>query len=267
MATTAESAENQPLLHRESSSRLDQPTVRRQHSWHFVPSEDSYVSKNGDIPTSIRNDFIKKVYLILGVEIAWTAIICAVFMYWEPLRVGSVAFVAAHPLAFQISQYATLLPTLLALLCFKNKYPLNFYLTIAFVTLMGIYVGVICAIFQSAGKGDAILQAVIVTAVIFFTLTIYCHVSKTDFSFMHGYLYCSLFALIVLGIVAMVMQSPLITFLYQCAGVLLFTLYILYDTSQIIHHYGPDDYIVASVELYIDLINLFLYILSLLGDR
>jgi len=56
-------------------------------------------------------------------------------------------------------------------------------------------------------------------------------------------------------------------FIYQVCGVLVFTGYILYDTSMIIHRFGPDDYIIASVELYIDLINLFLFILSLLGDR
>jgi len=258
--------EERPLLQRQNS-RLEQPSLRRQHSWHFVPSEDSYYSKNGDLPASVQNEFIKKVYFILGTEILWTALICAVFMYCEPLQAASVGFVKAHPVAFQWSMYGTLIPSICALMCFKNKYPLNFYLTLLFVTIMGIYVGCVCAMFQAAGKTDAIFHSVLVTAVIFFSLTIYCHMSKTDFSFMGGYLYCSLVALIFLGFIAMLTGSTLMTFVYQCCGVLLFTLYILYDTSQIIHHYGPDDYIIASVELYLDIINLFLFILSLLGDR
>lgn len=258
--------EESPLIQREHS-RLSQPTLLRQQSWHSVPAKDTHHAKNGDLPPEIQNAFIMKVYMILCAEIVWTAVISAVFMFWEPLRMASVAFIKEHPLVWQISMYATMLPTLCALMCFKNKYPLNFYLTLGFVTFMGIYVGFICALFYDAGKGIAIFQAVVVTAVIFFTLTIYCHISKADFTFMGAYLSCSLIAVILLGIVAMVTGSPLVTFLYQCAGVLVFTLYILYDTSQIIHTYGPDDYIVASVELYIDIINLFLYLLSLLGDR
>ena len=40
--------------------------------------------------------------------------------------------------------------------------------------------------------------------------------------------------------------------------------YILYDTSLIMHHLGPDDYIIGAVTLYLDIINLFLYLLELL---
>jgi len=40
--------------------------------------------------------------------------------------------------------------------------------------------------------------------------------------------------------------------------------YILYDTSQIMHHLGPDDYVEGAISLYLDLINLFLYLLEFL---
>jgi len=45
---------------------------------------------------------------------------------------------------------------------------------------------------------------------------------------------------------------------------LIFVGYILYDTSLILHHMGPDDYIIATVTLYLDIINLFLYLLEIL---
>ena len=51
---------------------------------------------------------------------------------------------------------------------------------------------------------------------------------------------------------------------FSLAGALLFVGYILYDTSLIIHHLGPDDYVVAAVTLYLDIINLFHYLLELL---
>lgn len=51
---------------------------------------------------------------------------------------------------------------------------------------------------------------------------------------------------------------------FSLVGALIFVGYILYDTSLIIHHFGPDDYIIAAVTLYLDIINLFLYLLELL---
>ena len=47
-------------------------------------------------------------------------------------------------------------------------------------------------------------------------------------------------------------------------GVALFVGFILYDTHMIITHLGVDDYIIAAIELYLDVINMFLYILQLL---
>lgn len=232
-----------------------------------MPEKESYVSRNGLVPPEIRTAFIKKVYCILAAELAWTTGIVAVFMYWEPLRMASVGFVKNHPTAFQIVSFAALLPTLCALMCLKNRYPLNLYLTLLFMTAMGAYVGVICALYYAAGMGIAILQAFVVTAVIFISLSIYCHVSKADFSYMGGYLFVSLVSLSFLGFFAIITGSSVLIFFYQCAGVLIFSCFILYDTSQIIHKYGPDDYIIASIDLYLDIINLFLYLLSLLGNR
>ena len=51
---------------------------------------------------------------------------------------------------------------------------------------------------------------------------------------------------------------------YSLVGALLFCGYILYDTSLIVHHFGPDDYVVAAVTLYLDIVNLFLMLLDML---
>ena len=51
---------------------------------------------------------------------------------------------------------------------------------------------------------------------------------------------------------------------FALIGALLFCGFILYDTSNLIHVLGPDDYIIAAVQLYLDIINLFLYLLEIL---
>ena len=48
---------------------------------------------------------------------------------------------------------------------------------------------------------------------------------------------------------------------------ILFSAYIVFDTQQILKRLSPEEYIIASVELYLDLLNLFLAILRILDNR
>ena len=51
-------------------------------------------------------------------------------------------------------------------------------------------------------------------------------------------------------------------------GAIIFSLFIIYDTNKIMRYFGVDDYIIAAIELYLDVINLFQYLLMLLaGSR
>eukprot|EP00746_Dinoflagellata_sp_MGD_P167597 gnl/MRDRNA2_/MRDRNA2_98355_c0_seq1.p1 gnl/MRDRNA2_/MRDRNA2_98355_c0~~gnl/MRDRNA2_/MRDRNA2_98355_c0_seq1.p1 ORF type:complete len:260 (+),score=30.85 gnl/MRDRNA2_/MRDRNA2_98355_c0_seq1:138-917(+) len=258
-------AEGQPLLGRENSRTRQPPGRQRSH--HSIPDEEAYESIHGKIEISIRNDFIRKVYSLLTIEIFATAAICAVFMLYKPLREASITFVKEHNLMWQIVMCASLMASICALMVKKNEYPANYQLMAVFVFVMSCNIGVVCAFFYAAGKGMAIAQAVAVTATIFLTLSAYAHWSKVEFDFSHGFLICVLTSLILFGFVAYISGSTLMVFVYHVIGVLVFCGFILYDTSMLIHKYGCDDYIIASIELYLDIINLFLHILALLGDR
>ena len=50
-------------------------------------------------------------------------------------------------------------------------------------------------------------------------------------------------------------------------GALLFSLFIIFDTHMLMHKLSPEEYIVATINLYLDIINLFLHLLKLLGER
>lgn len=55
--------------------------------------------------------------------------------------------------------------------------------------------------------------------------------------------------------------------IYSLLGALLFCAYLVYDTHLLIQRVGLDEYVWASVNIYLDIINLFLYILRLLGEN
>ncbi len=120
--------------------------------------------------------------------------------------------------------------------------------------------------YERSGQGFLVLQAVGITAAIFVGLSIFTFYSGYDFGFMGMYLFACLIAMIVWGFFISIFgfQTP---YLYSLLGAILFCGYIVYDTWKISEKYTYDDYIPASIDLYLDIINLFLYILEMLSRR
>eukprot|EP00966_Prymnesium_polylepis_P030796 716847-Prymnesium_polylepis.2 len=114
--------------------------------------------------------------------------------------------------------------------------------------------------------GDIVLQAFVLTATLFLALTLYACQSKVNFEFMRAGLFSMLWLMIFWGIFQMYFRSPLSEAIYGFVGSVLFCGFILYDTHRVCKVYGYDDYIVAAIELYLDIINLFLYLLRLLAS-
>lgn len=128
--------------------------------------------------------------------------------------------------------------------------------------------GVICAHYSAIGADGIVLQALLLTSAIFSILTAYVHITKKDFSFLGGGLFCALGVLILWGFINMFLPlGPMGRMVYSLAGAMIFVLYILYDTSLIMKHLSPDDYVIGAINLYLDIINLFLLILDMLNGR
>ena len=117
-----------------------------------------------------------------------------------------------------------------------------------------------------------VFTAAALTAAMVFGLTIYACVTKEDFTeslcgfFIVAVLLCMIVALIPIYIFV----HPLLAHLMWCTvGVFIFSFYIIWDTQVIIGgkhkhaEFDVDDYILAAIILYIDIIQLFLYILEL----
>merc|ERR1712048_325189 len=117
------------------------------------------------------------------------------------------------------------------------------------------------------------------TAAIFSLLTAYACTTKTDFTGMGPYLFAALFGLIMFGLFVMIFSwiwpgmYSIAHMIYAALGAILFSFYIVYDTQLIVggdhkkHQFSVDDYAFAALDLYLDIINLFLMLLSLFGSR
>lgn len=175
---------------------------------------------------------------------------------------------------------------IIAMFCYKDRYPANLILFSGLTLILGSSVGFTSAFVSKAlpeignygiSKGaEIVLLAAGLTAVIFLSLTVYVIYSKQDFSFLGGFLFVCLIANIVLGFFGWLFSIGVMAWITSIFGIFIFTGYILYDTDQIVNKVELHDVdlgtaLVGALELYLDVINLFLHILQLLlllmGDR
>ncbi len=112
-----------------------------------------------------------------------------------------------------------------------------------------------------------LIAAGICTAVCF-ALIIFAMQTKWDFTAYRGILFVCLIVLFIFGIVAICIPGKVTHLIYASLGALLFSVYLVYDTQMMLggkHKYSisPEEYIFAALTLYLDIINIFQYILSL----
>ncbi len=116
------------------------------------------------------------------------------------------------------------------------------------------------------GGSTTVAEAAGLTALAFLSLSAYVHVTRRDFSAMRGMLFVGLIMVLVASVIGIFVPSH--AFQMAIAGVcaLVFCGYILFDTSAIILG-GETNYIMASMRLYLDILNLFQSLLQLLSRR
>lgn len=117
----------------------------------------------------------------------------------------------------------------------------------------------IAAYFTSS---DVIPTAAALTALLFAGLTTIAFTTKTDFSFLRGILTIGSFVALGLILCSVVFGFTL-GLLFSAVMVIFASAAILYDTSKIMHHYGTDDHVAASLELFASVALLFWYVLRI----
>jgi FtsH-binding integral membrane protein len=112
-----------------------------------------------------------------------------------------------------------------------------------------------------------ISQAGILTLTSFGVLSLYAAVSKRDFSAWGSFFIVGLWVLIATSLLNIFFQSQIASLWIAGATVLVFSGLLVFDTWRLLRsgQFGPDDYVPAAVTIYLDLLNMFLAIVRLLG--
>ncbi|KAK9160864.1 hypothetical protein Syun_007205 [Stephania yunnanensis] len=210
----------------------------------------------------LRWGFIRKIYAILSIQMLLTVAVAAVVVFVHPIA----PFFVSSPAGLAV--YIVLCFTPLIVLCplyyYHQKHPVNLILLAVFTVAMSFVVGLSCAF----TKGKVVLEAAILTAVVVVSLTLYTFWAAKrghDFNFLGPILFCSLLVLFVFGLIQLFFPLGKISvMIYGALGALIFSGYIIYDTDNLIKRYSYDEYVWAAVSLYLDIINLFLSLLTLI---
>lgn len=144
----------------------------------------------------------------------------------------------------------------------STKVPLNRFLFAAFAFITGLTIAPLIGIMAQSPGGLIILnKALIATALMFTATALVGWTTKLDLSGMRGFLFMGLIGLIIVGIIGIfVPWSSTFELVFSGIGVALFSGFVMYDFQKI-RQYPEDRYVDAALALYLDLFNLFLYIL------
>jgi modulator of FtsH protease len=135
----------------------------------------------------------------------------------------------------------------------------------AFTGVLGASIGPMLNYYLATPNGPAlVMQALGGTALVFFSLSGYALTTRKDFSFMGGFLMTGLIIMVVASLANIFFAIPALSLAISAGIVLLMSAMILFDTSRIING-GETNYIRATVALYLDIFNLFIHLLHLLG--
>ncbi|XP_029784801.1 protein lifeguard 1-like isoform X1 [Suricata suricatta] len=261
-SSSSESQRTQEEPRSETKERLDSYVV--QISEDPAPEVNNSIS-NLFSDSSIRRAFIIKVFLILTAQLVVTGAIISVFISWKGLRTWVLMnawFTYAILPAFFV--------VLIVLACcgdLRRKVPVNYILLGLFTILQGLLLGAV-SVFYNA---EEVLWATVATALVTLSLTLFALQTKWDFTMLNGMLFVLLFVLIIYGTLLLFIRSYWFHVLYAGLGTVLFSLYLVMDVQLMVggHHphadLHPEEYVFAALNIYLDIINLFLFILQLIG--
>eukprot|EP00931_Biecheleriopsis_adriatica_P121025 TRINITY_DN96108_c0_g1_i1.p1 TRINITY_DN96108_c0_g1~~TRINITY_DN96108_c0_g1_i1.p1 ORF type:complete len:251 (+),score=46.25 TRINITY_DN96108_c0_g1_i1:86-838(+) len=226
---------------------------------------------------AVRHGFVKKVFGIFGCQMAVTTLIAGL------ITVNGEDMMRYNPGSVMTLMWMSLLCTvgmMFVFICCPNvmrKSPKNYMLLGLFTVAEAVMVGFICVQYTV----QSVLVTLAITAFVSLSLIGFASQTRHDFTGMMPYLFAASMALCAFGFIMMIVAMcggghsgafQTMNMLYAGLGAVLFSGYIVLDVQMIVNgkgrfRFAVDDYCMAAINIYLDIIQLFLYLLQLFGDR
>jgi len=230
----------------------------------------------------IRAKFIRKVYATLLSQLTITIGFIAVFVFVPGIRnfycegvhvdengIGHCQGRSQNGFIVYIVSYIIFFITYLTIACcqsVRRKSPGNLIAMAIFTLSLSVWVSSI-AIYHDVYW---VFMAIGITAALCLGLTLFSFQTKIDFTGLGMYLFAACWILFIFGILAIIFAAkgmPILHTIYSALMALLFSAFLIYDTQQIMggkkYEISPEEHVYASIQLYIDVVYIFLAILNL----
>jgi modulator of FtsH protease len=217
-------------------NRLDIPAVR---------SSESVLS---------TNKLIKNTYTLLSGTLIWSALMAVVSMAINPPAMFSLiaSFGALGLLWFVLPRTANSAKGL--------------WVVFAVTGLLGFGLGPTLNYYAALSNGGQIIATAFGgTGIIFLGLSGYALTTKRDFSFLGGFIFAGMLVVMLASLAGLFLEMPALQLAISAAVILLMSGYILFETSQLVNDQGQTNYIMATVGLYLAILNIFTSLLHILG--
>jgi len=207
---------------------------------------------------SIRLGFIRKVYSLLAVELALTFGVMAILILVKDIRY----YLIDHPETAPIAGGVFLL-IVIFIACSQpcqRMFPVNLIAISSMALCEGVVLGAIAAYYSV----DQILYAVGLCILLCLGFTLFSFQTKLDFNLLFGFMFVILFNAMIFGILAAITDSNILYNFYVTLGTLIYSMYLVIDTHIIFsgkYDISPEDYILATLILYIDMVRLLLFLI------
>ncbi|KAI1294754.1 Protein lifeguard 1 [Halotydeus destructor] len=233
----------------------------------FATDEGPFAGKQ------VRLAFIRKVYGIISAQLAVTfvpVILLTIYKVNNPKRVEQfLADNALLTIGVLLGMAIVMVGLSCAMSCcqsVRRTYPWNF-IVLSVYTMATTVLVTFCTISYDA---KSVALAVGLTMAITLGLTIFAFQTKIDFTVYMQLVFVVGLAFFLFSITTIFMRTALLNRIIAAFGAILFSFYIVIDTQLIVgggrHEISPEEYIMAALMIYSDIINLFLYLLRLFGD-
>eukprot|EP00038_Savillea_parva_P006963 m.167011 g.167011 ORF g.167011 m.167011 type:complete len:256 (+) comp12767_c0_seq1:34-801(+) len=224
-----------------------------------VSDASLYGTHVADCALEVRLGFVRKVFAIVAAQLLCTVTICAAVFVSPSLR----TFLQLRPQLSLFSCFVAL-GLLFALLGNRHKSPLNMQLLAAFTVAESVAVATVL----STMNGIIVMQAAVLTGAVVCGLLLFTFQTKRDFTPLNSVLITALYVMIGISFIQIMFPfSSQTTMLHSAIGASVFSMFIIVDVQMMLKKVSTDEYILCAINLYLDILNLFLEILKAMNRK
>lgn len=205
-----------------------------------------------------RNRVLRNTYMLLGLSMIPTVLGAMI-----GVRTG-FSFFAGSPIIGFVAFMAIAFGFFYGIQRFRNS-GVGVALLLGFTLFMGLMLsGILRYTLHFSNGAELIALAAGGTGAIFVTMAGIATVSKRDFSNMGKFLFAGVILVLLATFANIFLALPALTIAISVLCVAIFSAYILYDVQQVVNG-GETNYVIATLQIYLDVYNVFVHLLSLLG--